>query len=332
MAGERSSGSGGNDLNDLVRQLAAVAQQLARNSTGNGDAEGELFKKVFETLDEVYGRAAHLYALEEKKKKELAEIEGREKRKEVGQVFGNQQRNQNGFKKQKYHHNNNFHNNNNFHGNNRQGNRNNNGGARNNNQGSNKNGRIYFCKRCRNNHPGRDCEGNLVACRPCNNLGHREYECYSKNANGNKQNNYNSGGNQKNFQGNNNNFSGNKGVQQNGVRNSNTNNSNSQQKGGTAGKLNVLSRHEAEATKDVITGTFSINSIPVKVLFDSGATFSFVSKGIDSKLKDCLKTVEAVDLPITIPTGGVVKCTKTFRYVPLEIKGRYFRLILLNLG
>ncbi|XP_021714716.1 uncharacterized protein LOC110682696 [Chenopodium quinoa] len=280
MAGGRSSGSGGNDLNDVVRQLAAVPQQLARNSTGNGDAQGELFKKVaqskpptyqgeadpvvlenwlrefeklfgavgcpenskvgcaiyylrgeadlwwqqneatiralprfnwtkfqekvrdkfypsflqkqkaeefsnlrmdkmtvteyytkfielsrfaegsvstekakarkfesglttdlqlklcgqvFETLDEVYGRVAHLYALEEKKKKELAEIEGREKRKEVGQVSGNQQGNQNGFKKQNYHHNNNFPNNNNFQNNNRQGGCSNNGGARNNN-------------------------------------------------------------------------------------------------------------------------------------------------------------------------------------------------------
>ncbi|XP_021727804.1 uncharacterized protein LOC110694909 [Chenopodium quinoa] len=329
MAGGRGSGNGGNDLNEVVRQLAAVAQQLARNSTSNGDAQGELFKKVaqskpptyqsepdpiilenllrefeklfgavgcpenskvscatyyprgeadlwwqqnettvralpgfnwtkfqekvrdkfypsflrkqkaeefsnlkmekmsvteyytkfiqlslfaegsvstekakarmfdsglttnlqlklcgqvFEILDEVYGRVAHLYALEEKKKKELAEIERREKRKEVGQVSGNQQGNQNGFKKQKYHYNNNFHNNNNFQGNNRQGN----------------------------------------------------------------------------------------------------------------------------------------------LLFDSGATFSFVSKGIVSKLKDCLKTVEVVDLPITTPTGGVVKCTKTFRNVPLEIVGKIF--------
>ncbi|XP_021775563.1 uncharacterized protein LOC110739413 [Chenopodium quinoa] len=407
MAEGRSSSNGGNDLNKLVRQLAAVAQQFARNSTGNGDAQGELFKKVaqskpptyqgepdpiilenwlrefeklfeavgcpenskvscatyyprgeadlwwqqnettiralpgfnwakfqekvrdkfylsflqkqkaeefsnlkmermsvteyytkfielsrfveefvatekakarkfesglttnlqlklcgqvFETLDEVYGRAAHLYALEEKKKKELAEIEGREKRKEVGQVSGNQQGNLNGFKKQK------------------------------------------------------------------------EYECFSKNSNGNRQNNNNSGGNQRNFQGNINNFTGNKGVQQNGVKNSNTTSGNSQQKGGTAGKLNVLSRHEADATKDAITGTFSINSIPVKVLFDSGATFSFVCKGIVSKLKDCLKTVEVVDLPITISTGGVVKCTKTFRNVPLEIEGRTFPYDLIEFG
>ncbi|XP_021750491.1 uncharacterized protein LOC110716172 [Chenopodium quinoa] len=46
MAGGRNSSNGGNDLNEVVRQLEAFAQQLARNSTGNGDAQGELFKKV----------------------------------------------------------------------------------------------------------------------------------------------------------------------------------------------------------------------------------------------------------------------------------------------
>ncbi|XP_021745399.1 uncharacterized protein LOC110711329 [Chenopodium quinoa] len=403
MAGGSSTNNEGNELSKVVRQLAAVAQQLARNSTCNGDAQGKLFKKVaqskpptyqeepyptilenwlrefeklfgvvgclenskvrcatyylrgkadhwwqqnettiralpgfnwakfqekdgkvsvteyytkfielfrfseeyvatekekarkfesglttdfqlklcgqvFETLDEVYGRAAHLYTLEEKKKKELAEIEGREKRKEVGQVYGN----------------------------NRQGGRNNNGGTKHHNQVNNKNGRTYFCKRCKNNHPCRDCEGNLVACRACNKLGNREYECFSKNTNGNRQNN-NSRGNQWNFQENNNNFNGNKKVQQNGVKNNNNYSGNNQHKGGAAGKLNVLSRHETDSTKDVITC-------------------------IVSKLKDCIGSVEVVDLPITIPTCEVVKCTKTYKNVPLEIKGKVFLSDLIEFG
>ncbi|XP_021763968.1 putative uncharacterized protein DDB_G0283051 [Chenopodium quinoa] len=175
----------------------------------------KLCGQVFETLDEVYGRSAQLYALELKKWKELAEVEGKEKRKEMGQNTGNIQGNQNNFKKQKYHHNNNNNfnnkNNNNFQGNNCQGGRNFNGGAKNSNQGNNKEGRRYFCRRCRNNHPGRDYDGNLVTCRACNKLGHREYECFSKDSNRNKQGN-NQGGAQRNFQGNNN-YSGNKGAQ-----------------------------------------------------------------------------------------------------------------------
>ncbi|XP_021775577.1 uncharacterized protein LOC110739426 [Chenopodium quinoa] len=361
MVGGSSTTNDGNELSEVVRQLAAVAQQMARNSTSNGDAKAsESFLRrwlkvndqpikgslilpywktesvatekakarkfesglttdlqlkpcgqVFETLDDVYGRAAHLYTLEEKKKKELAEIEGREKRKEVGQVSGNHQGNQNDFKNQKYHNNNNnFHNNNKFQGNNRQGERNNIEGAINHNQGNNKNGRTYFCKRCRNNHPGKVCEGNLVACHACNKLGHREYECFSKNTNGYRQKSNNFGGNHRNFQGNNNNFTRNKGAHQNRVKNNNNNSGNNQQRGGAVGKLNVMSKHEVDSTKDVITSTFSINSIPVNVIV--------------SKLKDCLKSVEVVDLLITIPTGWVVKCTKTLRNLLLEIEGKVF--------
>ncbi|XP_021737553.1 uncharacterized protein LOC110704075 [Chenopodium quinoa] len=54
MAGGRNSGNGGNNLIEVVRQLAAVAQQLARNSNGNGDAQGELFKKVAQSKPPTY--------------------------------------------------------------------------------------------------------------------------------------------------------------------------------------------------------------------------------------------------------------------------------------
>ncbi|XP_021762549.1 uncharacterized protein LOC110727291 [Chenopodium quinoa] len=103
-------------------------------------------------------------------------------------------------------------------------------------------------------------------------------------------------------------------------------------KSGAPGKLNVISRHEADATKDLITGTFSINSIPVKILFDSGVTFSFISKAIVSKLSHYLKTVDVIDVPIVIPTGEVVQCTKTFKDVPLEIKGKVFLSDLIEFG
>ncbi|XP_021766613.1 probable serine/threonine-protein kinase clkA [Chenopodium quinoa] len=287
MAGGSGNNNDGGELSEVMRQLAVVAQQLARNSTNNIDAQGELFKKmaqskpptyqgepnptilenykmklplrhywiqldyvsgeekskarkfesglttdlqlklcgqVFETLDEVYGRAAHLYALKLNKKKELVEIEGKEKRKEVGQNSRNRQSNQNNFKKQKYHHNNNFSNNNNFQGNNRHRGRNFNGGAKNSTQGNNRGARHFYYKRCKNDHPGRDCDGNLVTCRACNKLGHKEYECFSKDPNRKKQGN-NQGGAQKNFQGNNN-YSGNKGAQQNAAKTNNNNGNN----------------------------------------------------------------------------------------------------------
>ncbi|XP_021770728.1 uncharacterized protein LOC110734910 [Chenopodium quinoa] len=280
---------------DLLRSLFLQKKSKARKfeSGLTTDLQLKLCGQVFETLDEVYGRASHLYALELKKKKEIAETKGREKRKEKrgGTEFWKP--------------------------------------IRNSSQGNNKGARHFYCKRCKNDHPGKDCDGNLVTCQACNKLGHRKYECFSKDPNRNRQGN-NKGGVQKSFQGSNN-YSGYKGAQQNTVK-PNNNNGNNQQKGRAAGKLNVMSRHEADSTKYVITSTFSIKSIPIKVLFDSGATFSFISKAIVLKLSNCLKTVDEVDLPIVISTGGVVKCNKIFRDVPLEIEGKVFLPDLIEFG
>ena len=74
----------------------------------------------------------------------------------------------------------------------------------------------------------------------------------------------------------------------------------------------------------MITSTFSINSIPVKVLFDSGATYSFVSTEILQKLLPILKTVETIDIPIVIPSGRVIRCSKGYVGVPMLIEGVEF--------
>ncbi|XP_021739789.1 uncharacterized protein LOC110706201 [Chenopodium quinoa] len=83
------------ELSRFSEEYVATEKEKARKfeSGLTIDLQLKLWGQVFETLDEVYGRAAHLYALEENKKKELAEIEGKEKRKEVGQVSCNQQGN-----------------------------------------------------------------------------------------------------------------------------------------------------------------------------------------------------------------------------------------------
>ncbi|XP_021768554.1 uncharacterized protein LOC110732861 [Chenopodium quinoa] len=277
------------ELSQFDKESVSTEKSKARNfeSGLTTDLQLKLCGQVFETLDEVYERAAYLYALELKKRKEIAEVEGKEKKKKWDRTLKTR-------------------------------------------KGNNRGARHFYCKRCKNDHLGKDCDGNLITCRACNKLGHREYECFSKDPNRNKQSN-NQGGAQRNFQGSNN-YSGNKGAQQNGAKGNNNNNGGNQVKSGAPRKLNGMSRREADSTKDVITGTFSINSIPVKVLFDSGATFSFISKAIVSKLSNCLKTVDEVDLPIVIPTGGVVKCNKTFKYVPLEIEGKVFLSDLIEFG
>jgi predicted aspartyl protease len=50
------------------------------------------------------------------------------------------------------------------------------------------------------------------------------------------------------------------------------------------GKLNFTTMSDIQAGALVLTGTFSINDTPVKILFDSGATHSFISERLINKL------------------------------------------------
>jgi hypothetical protein len=53
------------------------------------------------------------------------------------------------------------------------------------------------------------------------------------------------------------------------------------------GKLNFTTMSDIPEGASVLTGTFSVNDTPVKILFDSGATHSSVSENLLGKL--CLK-------------------------------------------
>jgi hypothetical protein len=50
------------------------------------------------------------------------------------------------------------------------------------------------------------------------------------------------------------------------------------------GKLNFTAMSDIPEGASVLTGTFSINDTPVKILFDSGATHSFISESLLDKL------------------------------------------------
>jgi hypothetical protein len=50
------------------------------------------------------------------------------------------------------------------------------------------------------------------------------------------------------------------------------------------GKLNFTTMSDIPEGASVLTGTFSINDIPVKILFDSGATHSFISEKLIGKM------------------------------------------------
>jgi hypothetical protein len=73
----------------------------------------------------------------------------------------------------------------------------------------------------------------------------------------------------------------------------------------------------------VLTGTFSINNTPVKILFDSGATHSFISENLLGKLG--LKGMQTKSAyKITTPGGNISSHLVTFG-VPLRLGSRVIR-------
>ncbi|KAL2937256.1 Transposon Ty3-I Gag-Pol polyprotein, partial [Bienertia sinuspersici] len=181
--------------------------------------------------------------------------------------------------------------------------------------------RIFYCKRCNVNHPGKDCDGNPVDCNHCGKKGHRAYECFTNPRS-------------KNFRPE---LSSRNGAQpdkrpQNANNHSTSftpRNATSTRDGGTAnathvrngdarrdtGKVHVMNQNEAKAKGNVVTGTFSIHSMPAYVLFDSGASHSFVSESFVKKLH--LENSRTCETDISMPSGVIVACHTLYPDVPI---------------
>jgi hypothetical protein len=83
------------------------------------------------------------------------------------------------------------------------------------------------------------------------------------------------------------------------------------------GKLNFTTMSDIPEGASVLTGTFSINNTPVKILFDSGATHSFINENLLGKLG--LKGMQTKSTyKITIPGGNISSHLVTFG-VPLRL-------------
>jgi hypothetical protein len=81
---------------------------------------------------------------------------------------------------------------------------------------------------------------------------------------------------------------------------------------------------------DVVYGMFLINSIPASVLFDSGASHSFITESFMVKHnipKYPLKKMLRISSP-----GGDIKATHSCLHVNLKIQGIYFLVNLVVLG
>jgi hypothetical protein len=96
------------------------------------------------------------------------------------------------------------------------------------------------------------------------------------------------------------------------------------------GKLNFTAMSDIPSGASVLTGTFSINVIPVKILFDSGATHSFISGNLVDKLSlRGLRVKEA--FTIVTPSGKISSHTAAFG-VPVQLGNKTVQSNLIVIG
>ncbi|KAL2938982.1 Transposon Ty3-I Gag-Pol polyprotein [Bienertia sinuspersici] len=230
-------------------------------------------------------------------------------------------------------------------------------GGNNQARGQTMNYQPRMCKGCNKPyHHNRTCAGELITCFECRGLGHRAADCPTRmSGNGSQVKRINQGGpgpRNNQVQTGNPNFNrqggygGNQGYNRQGntLANNpqgtgyNTNQGNQVNRAGNGGlgprpqlnatgnrnnanqaRMYVMNRAEAENNPDVITGTFLIQSNPAYLLFDSGASHSFIASTFVNKIG--LKPSNTLHTQVTIPTGSIIPCSKLYENVSIEIAG-----------
>ncbi|XP_074299667.1 uncharacterized protein LOC141630818 [Silene latifolia] len=94
------------------------------------------------------------------------------------------------------------------------------------------------------------------------------------------------------------------------------------------GRIFVLSRADAEANPDVITGTYLVSGRHAFILFDTGASISVISSKFAEKAS--LVSIPAEPVPISLPSGEAISCVKAYVDVPILIAGEVFPTTLLD--
>jgi hypothetical protein len=96
------------------------------------------------------------------------------------------------------------------------------------------------------------------------------------------------------------------------------------------GKLNFTTMVDIPEGAVVLTGTFSIRGHPVKIMFDSGATHSFISESLVSKLG--LHYCHTKESFIVSIAGGRIPSNTISKAVPLQLGSKTFLTNLIHLG
>jgi hypothetical protein len=88
------------------------------------------------------------------------------------------------------------------------------------------------------------------------------------------------------------------------------------------GRVNCTTLEEVPEGTQVMAGMFSVNHCPVIVLFDSGASHTFISEACVAQLH---LQVICLERPYIIQTPGTLLNTgQVVRNVPLSLSGKFF--------
>ncbi|PKA56558.1 hypothetical protein AXF42_Ash015331 [Apostasia shenzhenica] len=100
---------------------------------------------------------------------------------------------------------------------------------------------------------------------------------------------------------------------------------------GAQPQVYALTRQEAQESPDVIASTLTLNDSPVVVLFDFGASYSFISESIIQKLQLETRSLDEL-LHVALPTGITIG-VKLFVEVKIKIKDQVFwaKLIIVHI-
>ncbi|XP_019160765.1 PREDICTED: uncharacterized protein LOC109157321 [Ipomoea nil] len=97
----------------------------------------------------------------------------------------------------------------------------------------------------------------------------------------------------------------------------------------TQGRILAMSRARI-GDNNVVTGTFLVHATPAIVLFDSGATNSFIATKFASRLD--LTTGTEVQLRVKVASGEVLKCDLMYKDIMIAIGGVEFPSNLIQFG
>ena len=95
------------------------------------------------------------------------------------------------------------------------------------------------------------------------------------------------------------------------------------------GHLNHVTKEEAQNALDIVLGTFPVNTIPAMVLFDSGASHSFISKSFALQNNFSMLPLEK---SLTIKSPGIQQVSQNYcQNVVIEFEGLEFHANLIVL-